>query len=486
MARTRGTYTLSANTEILASAPLDARERVQLKTDLTAAGTFPYPYEGMEVYVVEEKKKYRLIGDDPTVSGNWQEVGIQVETLPTASADELGNIYQYIGESGTYTHGCFYECVKLIVLGESTYEWKMLNVIKNPVVSAEQPFNVKDYEDETVIVYSGEDLYDFKQGHHYIVKNNIGMDLYYLAVTQKTGEEPLFAFIKNNPAQIGEHFYDVSGFCIGILTDITDVSASFYLFSSQTVKTYDNPQITDTTAHFSATDYFDIGGGGSSYQFSEDFVNEDNNVSLVPEQRIFTGTQAEWDALTTEEKLTYGQVNITDDESDPSVVVDAVTNGDMHAVTSNAVYDELKKVQSQTYECSGLLINSLAGEILGYGRATVTLKDGVAEIKFSARIHSNTMTSTFSWGLNRDLLRTLIPSLPQITPVNTNSNLLFFAANGTALIDLMGYGAMASGQNQFWIPARMYQTSGGTGVWGSDQFTVNSYITGTVYGTYTV
>lgn len=36
---------------------------------------------------------------------------------------------------------------------------------------------------------------------------------------------------------------------------------------------------------------------------------------LSKKLNIFTGTQAEWDALTTTEKLTYQQVNITDDES---------------------------------------------------------------------------------------------------------------------------------------------------------------------------
>lgn len=166
--------------------------------------------------------------------------------------------------------------------------------------------------------------------------------------------------------------------------------------------------------------------------------------------------------------------------------VDAVTNGDMNPITSNAVYDEFKKVQPQTYECSGFILNSLAGEITGYGRATVILRDGIAEIKFSVRIHTNNMTSTFSWGLNSDLLHTLLPNLPIIYPVSTNSNLQFFAATGAVLVDLMGYGAMASGENQFWIPARMYQIDGDTGIWGSDQFPINSYITGTVYGTYTV
>lgn len=47
----------------------------------------------------------------------------------------------------------------------------------------------------------------------------------------------------------------------------------------------------------------------------DDFVVENNEVSLIPAQRIFTGTQAEWDALTLAEKQTYGQANITDDES---------------------------------------------------------------------------------------------------------------------------------------------------------------------------
>lgn len=53
---------------------------------------------------------------------------IQVSALPTASADELGKIYQYIGATdSTYTNGYFYKCVSD---GQSpaTYSWEAVEV----------------------------------------------------------------------------------------------------------------------------------------------------------------------------------------------------------------------------------------------------------------------------------------------------------------------------------------------------------------------
>lgn len=93
MARTRGTYTLSANIEANAAAPLDARDRVATMDDLTASGSFPYPWIGMETYVVSVGKKYRLIADDPTVLANWEEVGSGGggETGPTGPTGPQGD-----------------------------------------------------------------------------------------------------------------------------------------------------------------------------------------------------------------------------------------------------------------------------------------------------------------------------------------------------------------------------------------------------------
>ncbi|MBP5593918.1 MAG: hypothetical protein J6Y02_00955 [Pseudobutyrivibrio sp.] len=96
MARKRGTYSLSANIEMLAGAPIDARSVVATKADLTANGSFPYPYIGMETYVVSENKKYKLIADDATDSASWQELNT-VSGLSDTSISSIadGNALEY-------------------------------------------------------------------------------------------------------------------------------------------------------------------------------------------------------------------------------------------------------------------------------------------------------------------------------------------------------------------------------------------------------
>ena len=54
---------------------------------------------------------------------------IQVSSLPTASADELGKIYQYIGATdSTYTNAYFYKCVS-DGLNPATYSWEQVDVM---------------------------------------------------------------------------------------------------------------------------------------------------------------------------------------------------------------------------------------------------------------------------------------------------------------------------------------------------------------------
>lgn len=57
---------------------------------------------------------------------------IQYETLPTASEDELGNIYQFIGTTdATYTNGYFYKCVS-DGGNPATYSWSQVSVQPAP------------------------------------------------------------------------------------------------------------------------------------------------------------------------------------------------------------------------------------------------------------------------------------------------------------------------------------------------------------------
>lgn len=53
---------------------------------------------------------------------------IQVSVLPTASADELGNIYQFVGTTdANYTNGYFYKCVS-DGQNPATYSWEAIEV----------------------------------------------------------------------------------------------------------------------------------------------------------------------------------------------------------------------------------------------------------------------------------------------------------------------------------------------------------------------
>lgn len=49
---------------------------------------------------------------------------IQVSTMPTAASTEEGNIYQFVGTTGTYTNGYFYKCIN----NSGTYSWQQINV----------------------------------------------------------------------------------------------------------------------------------------------------------------------------------------------------------------------------------------------------------------------------------------------------------------------------------------------------------------------
>ena len=99
---------------------------------------------------------------------------------------------------------------------------------------------------------------------------------------------------------------------------------------------------------------------GTSSEWESESVKTDYQVAILTDQPtvnavdsttgsatvvanknlVFKGTLEEWEALTTAEKKTYDEALITND-MDTGEVVNGVTDGDMRAVTSNAVYDAI-------------------------------------------------------------------------------------------------------------------------------------------------
>ena len=73
----------------------------------------------------------------------------------------------------------------------------------------------------------------------------------------------------------------------------------------------------------------------SNYEIGDGLNLDDNTLSA--DTVIFTGTSTEWNAVV--DKSKYDIVNLTDEAT--GEVVDAVENGNLNPVTSNAVYDGL-------------------------------------------------------------------------------------------------------------------------------------------------
>ena len=77
-------------------------------------------------------------------------------------------------------------------------------------------------------------------------------------------------------------------------------------------------------------------------------IDEVNRRLKTKEQQIFKGGRAEWEALPAADKAAYSVVIFTDDEGGVSGPVDEVSEGNMNAVTSNAVAEALAALNGHT------------------------------------------------------------------------------------------------------------------------------------------
>ena len=144
-----------------------------------------YKWENIEVQSTSGTSAVDSVnGKTGTVILDAEDIGLQAQTMPTANADNLNRIVQYIGTTNqNYTNGRFYKCV---YDGVSVYSWVVAEdyveksntagLIKNDgtidttkyakeVALAQEFSDVTNYVEGNYVTYQG-DLYKFTSNHN--------------------------------------------------------------------------------------------------------------------------------------------------------------------------------------------------------------------------------------------------------------------------------------------------------------------------------
>lgn len=175
-------------------------------------------------------------------------------------------------------------------------------------------------------------------------------------------------------------------------------------------------------------------------------------------KKTFVGTQAEWDALTSTEQANYDIVNITDDEGEDVVVVDEVAEGNLNAVTSNAVAQSLPSFilirlhftvnaaasSTQTAITASSDISIPAGKYLVSGTLTdidMGIDEGLVLLDAWGLNALNNFTESY-----RPPLSTGVTNIPLVSPgIATVTSAITIASGGT-VGDLMDYTCVSATQ----------------------------------------
>lgn len=260
---------------------------------------------------------------------------IQVTELPPASAVEEGHVYQYLGTTGTYTHGCFYECVEQ----SGNYDWKILQTVENCVFYTDR--NLVDstaYPVGTTMVYTGEPQWGFFKGHHYMYVENQTLTLYKFNCTYN-GAIVSVVFTDKELKVGTTRLRDFDGYIVDYVSEVNGDTATVTNRGGST-ETLTDLVFTGETEDITFTGWVDIGGGGS-----------DGGTDYEE----FIGTQAEWDALSQAEKNKYDGkiVNITDDAEGENLDYYSTSE-----VKTNKVWIDGKPIYRKVIDCGALPNNN--------------------------------------------------------------------------------------------------------------------------------
>lgn len=222
--------------------------------DAEHLGTFPVAYAEDVWFEDGTRLSEKTFGGD----------SIQKEELPLASAEELGNIYQYIGETGTYTNGHFYKCI----LNSSTYSWSEIKMVENPVVYSKTVPDVNAYEVDNIVCYTGEDSGDFAKGHLY-QKNETPFTYYYWTFYRDSAKtQPYIFYTQEETLANGVNVYQANPATgegdISLVGSITNYQEfSFFVSGSSSVQYFHPEADTSKNRIVIEGNWIDIGGGNA-------------------------------------------------------------------------------------------------------------------------------------------------------------------------------------------------------------------------------
>jgi hypothetical protein len=222
---------------------------------------------------------------------------IQVDTMPVASADNVGKIFQYVGETGTYKKGHFYECI-WNRYDTTVYEWKAVDHFRfnHPVYSLNcEPVN-SDFIAGDIIYYTGASTDKFKENHFYRALPDATKRAYYQAGFWFT-ESQATVYYAPVPFELRIGFIFTTSDQYPKPYQLTAVNEDGititpYGWSGEPI-TYIGVTFPTTVQGWEELE----GGGGTS---------------------IFYGTMDEWNALTTDEKKKYDYMTDNDEGHDKS------------------------------------------------------------------------------------------------------------------------------------------------------------------------
>jgi len=378
-------------------------DTIKQQNDLTS---FPVAY-GSDLWL--DKNKGSGTPDYASIQAlyNNGELGggaTEITTMPTASEDYLGKILHYVGESGTYKKGHFYECVYVpMEQATSPYKWMEVDHFRfnHVIYNSNTPPNNSDYTVGDIVFYTGKTMDDFTSGHYYRALPSDNPENVYTFVLGSTVYfsytpfEFRLGFIVYPTGTGGEdHPYEI--------TEITEEGITITPYGW----TGEEQQFVSIYYYSEIRSWEDLGGGGGG--------------------NIFNGTMDEWNELTTEQKKEYDNLATPEEPTTDVVTVsNPFTRDTTHTQTASEiqafkqgriasfkVYVEFKNITEGDWNDVGTVVDA----IKPLGETPLIISDGrVATAMALARIYTNGKVQV--WGSS------------SLNTLSTRLSAMYFTAN---------------------------------------------------------